>query len=259
MRAGMVVPVAGGLLVVAGLFSVQTVLRNRDWHDLHRLFATALETYPEDPNALEEMGIWYLRQNQSQEAVNYLEKSVRVIGWGGDPRGIIALADAHMRIGKPEDYGRATALLEQLTGRVLQPGAPEMTTALEDLGIACMHTGREREAIEAFEHTLALKPPSTSDIMNNLAWLYVTGSDPELRNAQRGLELATAAVRFWPDNPDYLDTLAHAYQANNRTGEAIATVERIIGLLPADSARVGDCRKLLEELKKGVPGSESDR
>ena len=78
----------------------------------------------------------------------------------------------------------------------------------------------DAQAFEAYGKALALEP-ANPEIMNNLAWLYLTTEDPGLRNPIRALTLASTAAVMQPKG-FVLDTLATAYWANGFTAEAVA-------------------------------------
>ncbi len=76
------------------------------------------------------------------------------------------------------------------------------------LGNLYLEAGNERAAEKAYSEAL-LVDPKNPEVMNNLAWLYVTARDPELYRPERALALAEMAVRLRPA-PHILDTLAEA-------------------------------------------------
>ncbi|MGL6226413.1 MAG: hypothetical protein ACRC10_07285 [Thermoguttaceae bacterium] len=68
----------------------------------------------------------------------------------------------------------------------------------------------------------------TSGPLNQLAWILAnTGGDYEL-----ALKSVEEALLFCPDNPGFLDTLAHVYHLNRENDRAIATESRAIAIAP---------------------------
>ena len=70
--------------------------------------------------------------------------------------------------------------------------------------------------------------------MNDLAWLYVTSTNPEVRNPTAALEYALKAVKDteYAPSPAILDTLAEAYYANEQYDDAVKTEQNALDLLP---------------------------
>ncbi|SHI10127.1 Putative Zn-dependent protease, contains TPR repeats [Desulfofustis glycolicus DSM 9705] len=91
------------------------------------------------------------------------------------------------------------------------------------LGDLLFNRKLEKKALVAYNKALELEPDDP-ELLNNLAWLLLTGSDPALRDPVRALQLAEQAARLQP-RPHILDTLATAYWANGMMDQAIA-VER---------------------------------
>jgi tetratricopeptide (TPR) repeat protein len=71
-------------------------------------------------------------------------------------------------------------------------------------------------AILELKHALSIKP-DFPNAENELAWIYVTADDPNLRNPSEALRLAKHAVQTLPQPvPAILDTLAEALQAQQQ-------------------------------------------
>jgi Zn-dependent protease with chaperone function len=85
---------------------------------------------------------------------------------------------------------------------------------------------------QAYEKAIELNPASTHGL-NNLAWLYATCEDKNLRNPVRALELAKRAVSL-EASPHILDTLAESYFINGRYEEAIEAEKRALSLASKD-------------------------
>ena len=79
----------------------------------------------------------------------------------------------------------------------------------------------EMQALDAYGKALVLEP-ANPEILNNMAWLYLTCEDPGLRDPMRALTLARSAAVIQPRG-FVLDTLATAYWANGFIEEAVTT------------------------------------
>jgi tetratricopeptide (TPR) repeat protein len=98
--------------------------------------------------------------------------------------------------------------------------------------------GDLKGAISEYQAAIQLAPDSV-EALNSLARLYATATDKTLRNPQQALLLAlkVAALDNGKDDPDHLDTLANAYNANRDYPNAVLTEQKAISMLPEDSTR----------------------
>ncbi|NTV12844.1 MAG: M48 family metalloprotease [Desulfobulbaceae bacterium] len=85
---------------------------------------------------------------------------------------------------------------------------------------------RYPEAVAAYEKSLLLQPEN-SEVLNNLAWLYLTAERKAWQDAVRGLELASKAAAL-SSRSHVLDTLAEAQWQNGEASQAIATERRAL-------------------------------
>lgn len=91
----------------------------------------------------------------------------------------------------------------------------------------------------ALREALAQQFSNVAALQNSLAWLLVSCADSQIRDAERGLDCAQAAVRLAPGERKYLNTLGVAQYCN---GQYEAAIESLEGSLPAGSpARAPDC------------------
>jgi tetratricopeptide (TPR) repeat protein len=98
-------------------------------------------------------------------------------------------------------------------------------------------SGDVNGAIAEYQAALRLKP-NYVEALNSLALLYATAKDTTLRDPSKALKYALQAVRLDnAKNPDYLDTLAKAYDANGDHENAILTEQKALALLTEDSTR----------------------
>ncbi len=92
----------------------------------------------------------------------------------------------------------------------------------------------EMQALDAYGRALVLEP-ANPEIMNNLAWLYLTCEDHGLRDPMRALTLARSAAIIQPRG-FVLDTLATAYWANGFVEEAVTTEKQAAFADPGDQS-----------------------
>ena len=96
----------------------------------------------------------------------------------------------------------------------------------EELANFAMRYGDAEAAIRQNREVLRLEP-SRVKARNDLAWLLSTSEEETIREPGEAVRLAESLVReqTQPD-PNLLDTLAAAYAASGRYGEAIETARR---------------------------------
>ena len=103
------------------------------------------------------------------------------------------------------------------------PDNPQLYRALGDL----YYSTKNYEGVrEAYEHSLLLKSDDPH-VLNNLAWLYATCEEVELRDPPRALELALKAAAMM-EEPHILDTLAESYYVNKFYDLAVETEMRAL-------------------------------
>ena len=103
---------------------------------------------------------------------------------------------------------------------------PEDADLYQGLGDLYYNTGNLAGVRDAYEKSLALKGDNPH-VLNNLAWLYATSADEQLRDPQRALLLARDADILQKE-VHIMDTLAEAYFANGMYVEAIETGTRAL-------------------------------
>ncbi len=107
------------------------------------------------------------------------------------------------------------------------------------------NSGQLKKAVDAYEKVLELDPENIH-ALNNLAWLFSTCRNPDLRNYKQALLLAEKALSI--DRVPYiLDTYAQACFVNGLYGKAVKASEE--ALLKATKRRAY-YRKQLEHFRK---------
>lgn len=135
---------------------------------------------------------------------------------------------------------------------------PASAEAQENAAMALLIHNRKAEAISHFEDGLQLMPDSLATL-NNLAWLYATASEPELRNGPRALSLAHRAVELDRQNPLSLHKLAAAQAETGDFPSATATAEVALRLA-VEQQNVGlanELRRNMDSYQKYSPLRDS--
>ncbi|HEY7088306.1 MAG TPA: tetratricopeptide repeat protein, partial [Tepidisphaeraceae bacterium] len=226
------IPPGGHMAVIqTNLGSALLESGRRDEAIIHLRRATTLA--PGYAEAHKHLGVGLLGSGQPREAITELQEAVRLESDYLEAR-----------------YALATALLAtgRLAGAISQYRAvlatqPDFAEAHSFLADALMATGQSRDAVAHYQRAVQLKSDLPS-ACNNLAWIYATSEDAQLRNPAEAIRLALKAVELsGGKDPTYLDTLAAAYAGSGKLAEAVTTAEKALEM--AQSAQN-------EPLAKGI-------
>jgi Zn-dependent protease with chaperone function len=122
------------------------------------------------------------------------------------------------------------------------PNNPELYSLL---GAVSYQLEKWNETKDAYEKSLLLDYDQ-SEVLNNLAWLYLKCEDQELLNPTRALRLARDAARI-RQTAHILDTLAEAYFQNSMYKEAYVNSRKAFLLA---SENIDYYRSQLEKMQK---------
>jgi Tfp pilus assembly protein PilF len=176
--------------------------------------------------------------------------------------GALAIGLGFLTVRRNEDYRSPVALWQDTVNK-----CPENPRAQYNLGVALDEAGRAADAIKHYEETLRMKPDSAETHNNlgaallevgrieeainhyeqavrikpdhvgahsNLAWILATDDNERLRDPARAVQLAERACQLTERrDAGVLDTLAAAYAAAGRFGEAVLTAQQAVGLAVA--------------------------
>ena len=161
--------------------------------------------------ALAELGQWKEAAGSFSEAVGLNRENL--VAWKG-------LANAELRC---RNYAAAASALDEAAR--LTPDDAELCYLL---GSVRQQAGDLRGAIAAYERALVLRADWAA-ASNDLAWLLATAAEDKLRNPPRAVQLAeSACTASFRQAASMLDTLAAAYAADGRFGEAVAVAREAI-------------------------------
>lgn len=117
-----------------------------------------------------------------------------------------------------------------------------------------LNRGMQKEAIADYKEALKLKPDN-SGVLNNLAWVLATSPEPQLRNAEKAIELALKSCELTNyQQAHILSTLAAAYAENGDFKTARKWSEKSIEI--ADESLKDQLRKELASYEKEEPWRE---
>ena len=156
-----------------------------------------------------------------------------------------AMAKLYQKLGKRQENQRVMDELMTLLNKMAEstPGSDESLTGRHKRADIYAKVGAYQKAIEEYE-SLLLEMKSGEVFVhrirhaiaaNNLAHLFATCPEDDLRDGKRAVELAEqAAELFGKPQADMLDTLAAAYAETGDFNKAIATQENAIKLARPD-------------------------
>ncbi len=255
-RTGSVARYAGAMVAAIALLAlgVSTWKRIRVYQNLETLWQDTVTRNPSAYMAHNNLGVALSQAGKIQEATEQFEQAARLRP--GDAEAYINLGNVSLHTGKVQEaighYEQALRL------------NPNFAAAHTGLGLALERTGKVSEAVWQYEQALQFKPddaevhnylglalkkmgnvpeaagqyeealrinPGLADTQNNLAWLLATQAPKEGGDPTRAVALAERACKLTDNRvATYLDSLAAAYAAAGRFGDAVATAQMAIPL-----------------------------
>jgi len=243
------------VLTLAGLYSLQTIVRNPIWKDNLALFTDtvnkspdaelprgmlgnvlmdmgrldeAIEHYrtitlklnPNSPEAHTNLGLAYMKKGMKKEAIEEYQKAVAIAPADFEARRNLVLAY--------EEAGLLDKEIEQY--RILLEYTPKSAETHSRLGKALAQKGLREEAISHLRQAVALEPDYI-DAHYNLGSLYANSGKTE-----EALEHFEAAVRLAPGEAFYRNILGITYGQKGLFDEAVEQFEAAVRLAPAEAA-----------------------
>jgi tetratricopeptide (TPR) repeat protein len=105
---------------------------------------------------------------------------------------------------------------------------PTLASAHFQMALAETRLGNDAETLANYEKVLSLTPDDPQTL-NNLALIYATATNSEIRSPKMAIQLATRACdATTSQNSRFMDTLARAYAADGNFFEAIAWEDKAI-------------------------------
>jgi tetratricopeptide (TPR) repeat protein len=218
-------------------------------------FRRALELQPERADVHALLGLVLLRSGRTGEAIASYRRALAdeaALRRGLGEKGVAQVRAQYG--GALAQAGHTEEALVQLDA-ALAGGLDDAAEVLARRGSLLESLGREAEAAEAYRAALGSGDRSVR-LLNNLAWLLASASDPGVRDPDEALALAQeAAVRTRRNDPRVLDTLSVAEAAAGRPEQARATARRALAL--AEARGLDDLARSLRE--RGVSRGPAQR
>jgi tetratricopeptide (TPR) repeat protein len=262
----------GVLGLVAALYAVRVVTRNRDWRDDVVLYTKTLAVSPDSYHIRNNLGTVYWKQGQAEaaerewrealklaprnaiimnnlglaetkrkryaEAVAYLRRAMRLKPSYTDP---------HLNLGATyEEMGRREEAELQLRAAVAL--APLNVDARNRLGKLYFETGRLAEAEEQFRQSVESEPNGTG--FSGLGDIYLRRGE-----RARAEQAFRAAVALNPFDSHAHFSLGELCAAGGRTAEAIREYQAGLETDPTNA----QARAALQKLRSEGAGAESSK
>ncbi len=229
--------------VVLLSYGIQTVQRNRDWKDSHTLWTATLETHPDSPIALNNLGLIYAEQGLYDKAIALYQRLLSFHPNQEHVERVYAnMGDAYAGMQQYDEaithYQQALTVEPEYTPAYLGLGRASMALgqygeAERIYGLArdidgqndAVHThlgnlyamqGKYDQAIKKFEHALRLNPLSVN-AANGLGLSYGRKG-----NTAKALEIYQRALRQHPDSSLIQNSLGSVYMHMGQPEQAIA-------------------------------------
>jgi Flp pilus assembly protein TadD len=245
-------PAATGCLAAAVLATCVLASRHQAgyWRNSERLYRHALAVSRDNYVTHTGLGFELFQQGKVEEAIRECQAAVQI-----DPR----YDPAHSNLGRffaeKRDYESAIAHFETalrlsprdskprnnlgnvlyLQGRYAEAKVhfaevlrldPGHSDAHNNLALTCQKLGQTAEAIAEFRQAIQLRPGFTA-ALNNLAWILATSPEPQFRDGNEAVRLATEACELTRySQPSTLATLAAACAERGQLREAISLIEQ---------------------------------
>jgi tetratricopeptide (TPR) repeat protein len=217
-------------------------------------FNQAIKLKPDLAKAHNNLAKAFVAQNRFDDAFEQFRQALRL-----KPDSPALMNDiAFLMVTHPELESSDANEATRLANRACELTNYKNTAFLRTLAIAYSSEGKFKEAIERMKDILEIEP-NNSDAKNNLAWIFATCSDSNMRNPSEAIRLAQEACDATNyKNTGKLDTLGAAYASAGRFDEAIETMQKALSLVDKnDKYTVGQFQQHLDLYKVSKPYIET--
>jgi len=231
------------VILVALIFCAHT--QATYWRNSETLWTHTLDCTSDNAVAQVSLGNALLQNGNVDGAITHFQKVLQI-----KPD----YAEAHYNLGNAlVKKGSVDEAITQYQ-KALQI-KPDFAEAHYNLGNALVRKGSVDKAIVHYQQALQINPDSLY-VLNNLAWLLATASDPHLRNGKEAVRLAERACQLTQYKEAFMvGTLAAAYAEAGRFPEAVATAQRALQRAETQSnpALADASRSQLKLYQAGIP------
>jgi tetratricopeptide (TPR) repeat protein len=200
--------------------SLSTRAQSRNWLSNEVLFRRALTVTINNAVAHQYLGEALLQQGRYREAEEQFLAALTIRPGYPDAKANYALTLA--REGKLDEAAqRLSSLLNE---------SPSDANLHFNLAVVFQQKGDVHSAVSHYGDAIRIDP-NYSDALNNLAWILATNPNPELRNGEQAVQLATRACNLTHfKKPIYIGTLAAAQAERGLFSDAIETARKAVSV-----------------------------
>ena len=201
--------------VILLLFSVRTVVRNRDWKDPMTFWLKVLERTPECARAHDNLGSEYFKQKNYQKALRHYQEAVRIRPGHG-----IFHNNLGMAMGVTGDVEGAEAEFRKALS--LDRG---IAAAFNNMGIVYYQRGDYGKAASVFRYSARKKPDAR-------AWFNCGNAEIKMGRNLEAADAFRGALRCDPDYAEAHYMLGVASEKIGMNKEAIESLQMATALKP---------------------------
>ena len=208
---------AAGLLFTLGML---THMQVKHWQNSFTLFEYTLQVTENNATAENNFGIALVRLGRYNEAVTHLTNAIRI-----RPLHLKARYNLGKIFLKQGKLNSAIACFDEVIKQ-----NPEHAEAYLNLATIYVQQGRYDLVFSNCAKADKLKLNKVEEL-NTLAWTLATIGDLSAKNTNKAIEYAQRACELTAyKNMRVLDTLAAAYAASGKFGDAIVTAEKAVSI-----------------------------
>jgi len=193
-------PILLFLSILAGtVYQTRSYMHN--WQNSETLWALEKKYYPYEKRVYLNMGEYFARTHRIDDGVQLFMEGIQRL-----PK----LAELYNNLAVFRvEQGKTREAVEAFQKAIeLKPGYAE---PYKNMGLLYLKNGEHRLAVPLIQRSIDLGYPD-ANLKNNLAWVYATSSDPQIRDGGKALALARGICEETGyKNPAFLDSLAAAY------------------------------------------------
>ncbi|MFT5052162.1 MAG: tetratricopeptide (TPR) repeat protein [Chlamydiales bacterium] len=210
--------VFGAFLLAATVIPCATVTyaRNVDYSTTESIWRDTVSKRPRNARAYCGLATELIRQDRMHEAMDQLERSLRVRPSSAESHRLLGLI--FTRMGEPEQAQQHYRSAAQFL--------PSLPDYIYRISISALDAGDATFAASGLMEVLGMRP-RFAPARRALGWIRAAAMAPELRDPEAALQLAQSLCETDPSAAD-LDLLAAALASRRRYEEAIATIEQAL-------------------------------
>tara|TARA_R110002111_G_C6002109_1_gene373276 strand:+ start:4853 stop:5893 length:1041 start_codon:yes stop_codon:yes gene_type:complete len=184
----------------------------------------ALELDQSNANAFHIRGLVFFESDETQKAIDDLSEAIRI-----DGKMISALNARGIAYRKLDQNDLALQDFNQAI-----KANHFVSEVFSNRAAIWEQKNLFESAIKDYKRAIELNPTSAT-AHNDLAWLLVTCSDSQIRDAKTGVTHALKACELTQfEDWNLLDTLATAYRENEQVDKAVETLRKAIQIAPSE-------------------------